>query len=311
MMTIIFLPQRLQLQNGLTPVRAGINILVLLLLSATGSALSGIAGRKRNMPCYVLAASLGLQMIGLGLMSTLPATAGPVPSAQFGYQAILGFGFGLALGSVAILARLEVKKRDISKCNIDDMHSISLSSVSGLLTACLPELREPGIIMGTITQVRVLGGVIGIAIGQTIISSRLTLELGPVLGPDKLAELMHSTAVIQTFSPEEAAMVKECYGRVFTLQNQVMLGFAASALLVCSGSWKRHFKDIADPQNERLEAGAGKVDQSQMDGERILRTATPPPQVDIDLEGSSMSLEFGAMSDRGLPLPTPAPFSPL
>ena len=115
MMTIIFLPQRLQLQNGLTPDRAGINILVLLLLSATGSALSGAGGRKRNVPWYMLVLSLSLQMIGLGLMSTLPATAGPMPKAQFGYQAILGFGFGLGLGSVAILSKLGATPRDFSK----------------------------------------------------------------------------------------------------------------------------------------------------------------------------------------------------
>ena len=115
MMTLIFLPQRLQLQNGLSPVQAGIDMLALLLLSATGAALTGIVVSKHNISWYILAGSLMLQMIGLGLMSTLPATAGPVPSAQFGYQVILGLGFGFALSSLAVLARVEVDERDISK----------------------------------------------------------------------------------------------------------------------------------------------------------------------------------------------------
>lgn len=41
--------------------------------------------------------------------------------------------------------------------------------------------------MGAVAQMRILGGVIGVAIGQVIIFSRLTSELGLILGPDKLA----------------------------------------------------------------------------------------------------------------------------
>lgn len=282
MMTIIFLPQRLQLQNGLSPVRAGINMLALLLLSATGAALSGILISKHNISWYLLAGSLGLQMIGLGLMSTLPATGGPVPSAQFGYQALLGLGFGLALSSLAILARVEVDERDIStymrKAGLVGNSCIDLAS-NGMKEFWLTASRYAGIVMGAITQVRVLGGVIGIAIGQVIISSRLTSELGPVLGPEKLAALLHSTAAIKTFSPEEAALAMECYGRAFNLQNKIMIGFAAAGVVACAGAWKRHFENGADLEKKRLEAKARKMASLQA-GDSV-QSRSSPPQINM------------------------------
>lgn len=109
MVTIIFLAQRFQLQNGLSPVEAGLRMLPLLLFSATGAGLSGAIATRRNVSWYILAVSLGLQLIGLGLMSTLPTAAGDVVPAQYGYQAILGTGFGLSLSSLVIIVRVEVK----------------------------------------------------------------------------------------------------------------------------------------------------------------------------------------------------------
>lgn len=117
MSTLISLPQRLQIQNGSSPVQAGVYMLPLLLLSATGSALGGILGTKKNVSWYVLFGSSLLQIIGLALMSTLPVTGGPVQPAQYGCQVILGLGFGLALSSVVILVRLESDARDLSKFN--------------------------------------------------------------------------------------------------------------------------------------------------------------------------------------------------
>ena len=115
MMTLIFLPQRLQLQNGLSPVDAGVDMLALLLLSAFGSFLAGMLISIFGIGWHVLVASLFLQIIGLSLMTTLPVTSGPVPSAQFGYQVILGLGFGLALSSLAMTARVGMKEQDISQ----------------------------------------------------------------------------------------------------------------------------------------------------------------------------------------------------
>lgn len=89
-------------------------MLALLLLSALGAGLGGAISSRRNVSWYILVLALALQLIGLGLMSTLPAS-GPVAARQYGYQAILGLGFGLSLSSLVILARVEVGPSDLGE----------------------------------------------------------------------------------------------------------------------------------------------------------------------------------------------------
>lgn len=114
MVTIVFLPQRFQLPNGLTPAEAGTQMLALLLFSALGAGLGGAISSRRNIAWYILVTALALQLLGLGLLSTLPAS-GPVTVRQYGYQAILGLGFGLSLSSLVIMARVEVGPSDVGE----------------------------------------------------------------------------------------------------------------------------------------------------------------------------------------------------
>ncbi|KAM7215801.1 Major facilitator superfamily domain containing protein [Rhypophila decipiens] len=222
MMTIVFLPQRFQLQNGLSPVDAGIRMLALLTLSATGAGLGGIIASQRNISWYILAFSQSLQLIGLGLMSTLPTEAGAVRAEQYGYQVILGLGFGLTLSSLVIVARMEVEAKDV------------------------------GVAFGSITQIRVLGGLIGIAVGQALLNAQLTTsELTSVLSPEKLASLLKSTGAIEGFTPEEKDATARAYGEAFNAQNRVMLGFGAAGLLACLGAWKRKPVEFAEIEEKR------------------------------------------------------------
>ena len=111
MVIIINLPQRFQLVNGESPVAAGTRMLPLLLCSALGSGVGGIIAGKKNVSFYLLACGSALQVIGVGLMSSLPTTI-HIPPKQYGFQAILGFGFGMGLGSLIIVSRVEVNADD-------------------------------------------------------------------------------------------------------------------------------------------------------------------------------------------------------
>lgn len=115
MSTLILLPQQLQLEYGLSPVRAGIHMLALLLLSATGATMGGVLSSNWGISWYLLAGSQALQMIGLGLLSMSPARNGSVPSLLPAYQVILGLGFGLSLSSLTSVVRAEVEQRDDGK----------------------------------------------------------------------------------------------------------------------------------------------------------------------------------------------------
>ncbi|KAL7621663.1 hypothetical protein AAE478_008990 [Parahypoxylon ruwenzoriense] len=220
LVTVVFLPQRFQLVNGLSPVDAGVRMLPLLLLSASGAGLGGIISKKHNISWYVLTSSLGLQLIGLGLMTTLPTNSNEIPVKQYGFQAILGLGFGLTLSCLVIVAQTEVK---------DDY--------------------DVGITISAITQIRVLGGVIGVAVSQAILNEQLSVSLSSKLPAEKLAALLRSAVAISTFTPEEINTTIQCYGSGFNLQYKVMMGFSAASFITNCGCWQRNPKNFSERDN--------------------------------------------------------------
>ncbi|KAK7958090.1 MFS general substrate transporter [Apiospora saccharicola] len=194
MVTNIFLPQRFQLQNELRPIDAGLRMLPLLMMSAVGAGIGGAMVRYWNVSWYILASSFCLQMVALGLMTTLPMTEEVAP-AQFGYQSILGLGFGLTLSSITV---------------------------------------------GAITQIRILGGLIGVAISQAVISELVAGKLERALDRELVEAVLASPRIMATLAPAQRAAAVRAYGEAFNLLNRIAAGMSAAALLGCLGAWRRH-----------------------------------------------------------------------
>ena len=110
----IYLPQRFQIENGLSPLSSGTHLLlvplVCFLATGWGSGISFII----NVTYPLLVLAIALQCVALGLMTTLPSTAG-IPARLYGYETILGVGFGLALPTVSTIARTELHFADHCK----------------------------------------------------------------------------------------------------------------------------------------------------------------------------------------------------
>ncbi|KAK8010307.1 major facilitator superfamily domain-containing protein [Apiospora arundinis] len=211
MMILIFLPQRFQLQNGLSPLDTGIRMLPLLVSSATGAAIAGIITMRKNITWYMLLFSVCLQMLGLGLMITLPTT-GEIYRVQYAYQALLGLGFGCTMTSYIVLMRVEVGENSE---------------------------KDAGAMTGAITQIRILGGLIGIAIGQAVISTQVTGTLSKVLSPKSLEMVLSSPDRITRLPADEKDIVVRAYGDAFNTVNKIAIGLCGVALVACVGAWRR------------------------------------------------------------------------
>ena len=111
MVVIINLPQRMQIVNGMTPASAGIHILPLLSQVAVGAFVTGIITSKVNIAWYMLVGSNIMTTVGVGLMSNLP-TSTEIPTIEYFYQVILGFGFGMTLTCLMVVVRSEVQFQD-------------------------------------------------------------------------------------------------------------------------------------------------------------------------------------------------------
>ncbi|RKK17053.1 hypothetical protein BFJ66_g8612 [Fusarium oxysporum f. sp. cepae] len=141
--TIIQLPQRLQHVNDKSPTTAGVLLLPVLLPSAGFSALSGGLYRKFPAATPLLLFCGGvLQVIGVGLLSTLP-TGSSVSNSQYGFEVMTGIGFGLMLPSFMILARDWVSEEQYATA------------------------------MGLVNTFRTLGGCVSIAVCGAILNKEL------------------------------------------------------------------------------------------------------------------------------------------
>lgn len=109
--------------------------------------------------------------------------------------------------------------------------------------------------MGAVTQTRVLGGVIGIAIGQAITFAQLNADMKSVLDPEQMSAMMHSVADVESFSPDQVRSLRECFGLAFNLQNKILLGFAGASALTCLGIWKPHIESGLESEQRRLNTG--------------------------------------------------------
>ena len=111
---VVNIPQRAQAVNGLSPVRAGIALLPLLLTSPFATAVQGVLTSNFKVPpVYLMLIGAVLQLVGVGLTSSLPTDRPSIAPQQYGYEVIMGLGFGLSLSTVLTLAPLVVKEADL------------------------------------------------------------------------------------------------------------------------------------------------------------------------------------------------------
>ena len=110
---MIILPQRFQVVNGNSPLQAGYRLLALTVVFPVGAFIAGLLTQRLKFPhLWVLVGSAPLQVIGLALLGTLNSEL-PIQAATYGYEVILGIGFGITLGTCIMMIPLVVSKRDM------------------------------------------------------------------------------------------------------------------------------------------------------------------------------------------------------
>ncbi len=94
---------------------AGVRLLPFSVASPIGSIASSlIAGKLKIPPIYLVIGASSLQVIGFALLSTLPATSDTL-TAQYGYEAIAGFGCGVNISLLMLMTPFSIEKRDQGK----------------------------------------------------------------------------------------------------------------------------------------------------------------------------------------------------
>lgn len=114
MTVLINLPQRFQAVNGSSPFQAGLHLLPLLLSSPLATTVAGQLVSKGNVPpFYILVVGASLQVLGLGLASSVGIDGDRV---MYGFEVIMGLSFGMTLIMLIVYVPFVVERSDMGKC---------------------------------------------------------------------------------------------------------------------------------------------------------------------------------------------------
>ncbi|KAI1029052.1 hypothetical protein LB504_012983 [Fusarium proliferatum] len=206
MAALINIPQRFQTVNMTSAINAGIRTLPLLLLSPLATAINGILVSKlRVPPLYTLFLGGSLQTIGVGLYSSLKSSTS-IASAQYGYEAIMGLGFGFNLSTILMMVPLVVTEKDL----------VNITSA---------------VTMGSVTQIRVLGGTIGLAVCSALLINHIKREAVKFLTAEQVAQILLSSENIGMLSIETQSRTRVLYADAYSEQMRVMLYFSIASIL--------------------------------------------------------------------------------
>lgn len=131
-----------------------------MLCSPLGTILSGLLVTKIKIPpVYLFLVGASLQTIGVALTGTLSVSNKGVPPAQYGYQVILGLGIGLTTDLIIVAAPTVIEEKDTGMLT----RTVTIRVVLLALTFAV------AVFVGALTQARILGGSIGLAVTTNIL----------------------------------------------------------------------------------------------------------------------------------------------
>ncbi|KAK1755992.1 NADP-dependent 3-hydroxy acid dehydrogenase [Echria macrotheca] len=220
LLSVYVFPIRFQIVNGKTPLQAGVLLLPMLGATALGSTIGGVLNGRQNRLAETLGAAAILMLIGCALETTAGYGAA-IEAKVLGFEALIGFGFGLSAAASTMVANVE------------------------------STVKEHATAQGIVAQVRVLGGSIGIAASSAILGTKLDARLRGVVDPGQLA---HSARGISDLSPEQQLAVREVY--TDALWEDMVVCSALSALALLKSNKPRKMSSSSTAAAKRL---AGKT----------------------------------------------------
>ena len=193
---------------------AGVGLLPMLGSAAIGSMLGGMISGKKNNIFPVLVTASGLMAIGCGFLSTI--TSVDTGKKVYGFQVLVGFGFGLTVSNVTMLAVLESERKD---------HAVA---------------------QGIMAQARVLGGSIGIAASTAILGVTEGQELSGI--PQSAIASLQSSR--DSLTRQQYRAIQQAYADSFSEIMRVTAIIACVTFVFSLATYQRHPMTMAE--NARL-----------------------------------------------------------
>ncbi|KAF1974063.1 MFS general substrate transporter [Bimuria novae-zelandiae CBS 107.79] len=206
--TIFQLPQRYQVVHGTSPLGAGIRSIPFIASAPISSAVSAAFAKKGVPPIYLVVGASALEVVGFSLLGTItPSTA--ITARQYGYEILAGFGCGSNISLLVLLVPFSVQPKDTS------------------------------VAMGSVTQFRLMGGAVTLAIINTARNAYLKSHLKGILEPEQINAILDFAHTSGPLDPATQRVVGTKLAEGYNLQTKILAGMAGVQLLSSLLMWQK------------------------------------------------------------------------
>ncbi|RFN46595.1 hypothetical protein FIE12Z_9171 [Fusarium flagelliforme] len=211
LLLIYAIPLRFQVVSGKSALVAGVMLLPMLGSSAIGSIVAGKINNTKNYTFESLLIGSCFMTLGCGLLVSLSHES--EDAKLLGYMTFCGLGFGLTVASSTMLSMVEVPIRDYAPAQ------------------------------GILSQVRLLGGSLGIATSSALLNEKSSQYLAGVLTPYEQATIGSSETPL---SNSQWSAVRYTYAGAFKVEMKVATAVAACSVISAFGAFRKQRLLIAE-----------------------------------------------------------------
>ena len=104
---------------------------------------------------------------------------------------------------------------------------------------------------GAVGQMRILGGVVGLAICTAVASESIQSKLHSTISEAQLESLLQSSLAIAELPPAEQEATRSAYGSVYNTQMQIVMGFALASFAISLFTFERHPRSLEEVHRSR------------------------------------------------------------
>ncbi|KPM40058.1 hypothetical protein AK830_g6477 [Neonectria ditissima] len=237
LLLIYAIPVRIQVVGGKSALVAGVMLLPMLGTAALGSALGGKINSVKNYVFESLLVGSCLMTLGCGLLTTLSHKLDG--GKMLGFITFCGLGFGLTITASTMMSSIEVPIRDYAPAQ------------------------------GILSQMRLLGGSLGIATSTALLHQKINEYLSGVLTPSELATIGGPDTHL---SGSQLDSVHYAYAESFRADMKVAAGISAIGVLSTLGAYRRRRLSI---QEQRKTLVADEIARRQGKSHMISRDTQP------------------------------------
>lgn len=101
--------------------------------------------------------------------------------------------------------------------------------------------------MGAITQIRVLGGTIGLAVCTAILNKHVRHSLSLVLPPQQISGILQSASSISNLDVTAEKAVRRVFAEGYNQQMRIMTYFSTVVFFVSLLAWERRPRRVETP----------------------------------------------------------------